>query len=812
VSTEFGAYRLDQQRRTLEGRDGPIHLQRQVFDVLFHLVTNRHRVVPKEELLDEVWGDRFVSESTLTSRIKAARRAIGDDGRAQRCIATVHGIGYRFVAEVAGDDPAGAAASARPGGRLPDPRTRLIGRERELAALGEQLDAHRLVSLVGPGGVGKTAVALAAARSWCERTGATGVWVDLAATHAPEDLTRLLADAAGVEGDPARSTEVLAANLGGRQVLVVLDNCEHVLDAAAGLVEQIVAGGPVARVLATSREPLGVYEEQLWPLDPLTGAAAELFVERARQAEPRVRWDPADAAVTSLCARLDGLPLALELAAGQLRRWDFAELVRRLEGSLGPLASGTSRPDERHQTMASAIGWSYGLLEPPEQALLRHLSVLPSWFDLPTVAAFTPLLPDGAVADTLADLVDRSLVVRDPHDGRHRLLETIRLFAAERLADAGEAEPAAEQHRRHVVAMAAAHPRVDRWLSGRLAAEQHRRLDDARQAFWASIEAGALGDATEIAVASAFLWRNARGGSEGTGWLVALRRDGDDLTPDDHRWIRVLEADLAQGAGDFGAMITAAEAALATAGTDADASTIAAHYRCLLVVADPDRGRSAFEAVLADAEDPRLADLLRAFVAVADLAALAAGRSVDLDDVERRLARLGAEASDDGYERFIVHWAGWMVGLARQDGPAARRWFAAQQAYLDRTGIGDTWITTYSSALAACVDGDDITVGLRAARALAEREGYEVDGDCLLALAYAQACRGEPVRAAELLGSSIAGRFNGTAHALLHQVVVDPVIRRSLPADEFVAAFARGRAADAAEVLSAYGLGPAPPP
>ena len=260
-------------------------------------------------------------------------------------------------------------------------------------------------------------------------------------------------------------------------------------------------------------------------------------------------------------------------------------------------------------------------------------------------------------------------------------------------------------------------------------------------------------------------------------------------------------------------MVTAADAALATGGgTDGPAATIAAHYRSLMFVTDPDRARSAVEAVLAEAGDPRLADLLRAFLVVADLAVLAAGRPVDIDDVGRRLARLEADTSEDGYERFILHWVGWMVGLARQDGTAVRRWFAAQRDYLDRTGIGDTWITSYSSALGDAVDGDDITVDLRRAYALAEQEGYRVEGDCLLALAYSLACQGDPARAAELLGTSIAGRFNATAHFVLYRVVIDPVIRRALPAEAFDAAVQRGRGEDAVAVLAGFGIGPAARP
>ena len=260
-------------------------------------------------------------------------------------------------------------------------------------------------------------------------------------------------------------------------------------------------------------------------------------------------------------------------------------------------------------------------------------------------------------------------------------------------------------------------------------------------------------------------------------------------------------------------MITAADAALAAGGgTDAAAATIAAHYRMLMFVTDPDRARSAVEEVLAEAEDPRLADLLRAFLVVADLTVLAAGMPVDIEDTDRRLARLEADTSEDGYERFILHWVGWMVGLAQQDGAAARRWFAGQRDYLDRTGIGDTWITSYSSTLTEAVDGADISADLRRAYALADQEGYRVEGDCLLALAYSLAGQGDPTGAAELLGTSIAGRFNATAHFVLYRVVIDPVIRRALPPEVFTAAVRRGRGQDAVEVLGGYGIGPAAPP
>ncbi len=186
-------------------------------------------------------------------------------------------------------------------------------------------------------------------------------------------------------------------------------------------------------------------------------------------------------------------------------------------------------------------------------------------------------------------------------------------------------------------------------------------------------------------------------------------------------------------------------------------------------------------------------------------------RPVDTADLEHRLDQLDAVASEDGYERFILHWVGWLYGLARRDGTVAWRWYGAQRRYVEETGMGHTWITSYSWALSDSVEGVDITADLRRAYDLAEREGYRVEGDCLLALAYSTLCQGDPVRAAELLGAAISQRFSATAHMPLYRVAVEPVIRRALDPDDFAAALARGRAAPALSVLGEYGIGPAAP-
>jgi hypothetical protein len=293
--------------------------------------------------------------------------------------------------------------------------------------------------------------------------------------------------------------------------------------------------------------------------------------------------------------------------------------------------------------------------------------------------------------------------------------------------------------------------------------------------------------------------------------LAAL--DGAALEPADRRWARILQADLAEGIGDFATMVEAAAAVLAEDdGTDPEASCIAAHFASLVHLAAPERARAALDEVLAQAQDPRLTALVRAFLVLADLSDLADDGPVDIGDLEARLEHLDVVASEDGYERFILHWVGWLYGLARRDGVVAWRWYGAQRRYLEATGMGDTWITTYSWAVTDAVEGLDIRADLRRAYDLAEQEGYRVEGDCLLALAYSLVCQGDPVRAAELLGASISQRFSATAHMPLYRVAVEPVIRRALEPEAFAAAVRRGRATPAVAVLGEHGIGPAAPP
>lgn len=793
---EFGHHALDTDRFVLSGPNGPIHIEPQVFAVLHHLILHRDRVVSREELLDSIWGDRFVSLSALTSRVKAARRAVGDDGNVQRVIRTAHGRGYQFVADLVADGYGGRRS-------LPRPRNRLLGRDGEVASIARDVRERPLVTITGAGGIGKTAVALAVAQQLQPEIVGGAVFVDLSPVPPGGPVVRAVADAAGVEGVASETVAALAEHLAHRTMLLVLDNCEHVLAPVAALVDRMLTCADTAHILTTSRAPLGVAGEQLWPLGPLHGAAPHLFVERARSAEPRLEWDPSDPAVVEICRRLDDLPLALELAAGQLRRFELEELRRRLDDRLGLISGHAGGDAHRHTTMETAVDWSYRLLDRAEQRLLRELSVFPASFDVHAVEACAPVSSGASLVDVFGGLVDMSLVVREPGSGRYRLLETIRVFARDRLDEAGEAATAFERHRRRVSDRAAATSRLDRWFSARLAAVFRAEIDDARQAFRLGLDAGEVDDAVDLAVGASFLWRNAVGCAEGDAWIDALV--ATELSPRDELWVHVLRSDVGQGRGDHRQMLAAAAAAgsSAAAAGDVAAACLVAHYEALAHLTDVERAAAALGQALDLAHragDRRLVTLVEAFAGVG---ALAAG---GVEDARRALSVLDRHASEEGYDRFIVHWANWMGALADGDGPGARRWFDRQQVFLDRTGIVETWITRLSATMCDAADGVDVRPGLTRTLALADQEGYDAAPDCVLVLAYAAVCEGRPDLGAELIGTATHGRFNATAHYALYRAVLDPLLRGRLDADERAAAAARGRSTTAHQVLAHGGV------
>jgi predicted ATPase len=344
-------------------------------------------------------------------------------------------------------------------GNLRPATTSLIGREFELGEVQAAVKAHRLVTLTGVGGVGKTRLALEVAARLADEF-PDGVWVfELAAVTDPAAVPDAVAAVLGITQQPGKTvTESVAAALEGRIRLLVIDNCEHILDAAADLIDAIRTQSATVRLLATSREGLGVADEQLWPVPSLNveagpdSTAVALFIERAQSVSPRFAMVGAEeSAVVEVCRRLDGIPLAIELAASRMASMRASEVRDRLDHRFRLLV-GSRRGLERHQTLRHAVAWSYDLLDDTEKSLLTRCSVFAGGFDLESACAVAGSdVDDYAVLDLLYTLVRKSLLVADRSTERTRysMLETIRQFAEEQLVARGEAAIVRSAHARH---------------------------------------------------------------------------------------------------------------------------------------------------------------------------------------------------------------------------------------------------------------------------------------------------------------------------------------------------------------------------
>jgi predicted ATPase/class 3 adenylate cyclase len=350
---------------------------------------------------------------------------------------------------------------------LPVTVTELIGRSDERDRLMVLLETQRLVTLTGVGGIGKTRLALAVAAA-SSSSFPDGCWfAELAPAGTEDEVVRAVAAALGA---PATSRVELCRYLADRHLVVVMDNCEHVLAEAAGLAEAVLASCPDVVVVATSREPLGVNGEvvrgvsslavpdgDVSAADALSFAAVRLFVDRATAASDTFVLDDDNVAtVVAICRHLDGIPLALELAAARTRAMSLAEIARRLSERFRLLAGGRGSL-ERHRTLLGAVSWSHDLLSDDERRVFRRLAIFPASFDLDAADAVAG--DNGAAVDVVGcvlRLVDRSLVVSDPAAGRYRLLETLRQYGADRLADAGETVDRRDQHAGYYVGLAPA--------------------------------------------------------------------------------------------------------------------------------------------------------------------------------------------------------------------------------------------------------------------------------------------------------------------------------------------------------------------
>jgi predicted ATPase/class 3 adenylate cyclase len=344
-------------------------------------------------------------------------------------------------------------------GNLRPATTSLIGRESEVAEIGDAVKAHQLVTLTGVGGVGKTRLAVEVAAHLADEF-PDGVWfLDLAAVTDPAAVPDAVAAVLGIIQQPGKSVaDSVAAALEGRVRLLVCDNCEHVLDAAAGLVEAILAASATVTIMATSREGLRLADEQLWPVPSLDvgagidSAAVSLFIERAQAVSPDFSLaQPREAtAVVEICRSLDGIPLAIELAASRMASMTASEVRDRLDQRFRLLV-GSRRGPARHHTLRHAVAWSYDHLDDGEKALLERCSVFAGGFDLQSACAVMGSDDDFATLDLLDALVRKSLLVADRSSGRTRfsMLETIRQFAEGQLAARGEASEIRSAHSRY---------------------------------------------------------------------------------------------------------------------------------------------------------------------------------------------------------------------------------------------------------------------------------------------------------------------------------------------------------------------------
>ncbi|MGO9284697.1 MAG: ATP-binding protein, partial [Mycobacterium sp.] len=417
--------------------------------------------------------------------------------------------------------------------RLPMQLTSFVGRDAQLTQLRELLAQNRVVTLSGAGGVGKTRLAIQVAAQMAGEFG-DGVWyVDLAPITDPGLVPVTVARALGLPDQPGRSTmDSLLRFVRDRQMLVVLDNCEHLLDASAELVVALLSGAAGLTLLATSREAIGVAGEVSWRVPSLSLAdeAVELFADRARHARPGFTvTDDNAAAVGEICARLDGVPLAIELAAARVRALSLSEIGDSLHDRFRLLTGGARTAVRRQQTLRASVDWSHALLTEPERVLFRRLAVFVGGFDLDAAQAVAGggEVERYQVLDQLTLLVDKSLVVADDAGGRtrYRLLETVRQYALEKLGESGEADSVRSRHRDHYTSMAAV-------LDAPAGSDYEQRIEQAeieidnlRAAFSWSRENSDVELALTLASSLQPLWQ-ARGRiREGSAWFDTVLTD-----------------------------------------------------------------------------------------------------------------------------------------------------------------------------------------------------------------------------------------------------------------------------------------------
>ena len=465
----FGPFRLSVTERVLERGGVRVRLGSRALDILIALVERPAEVVSKKELFARVWPDLVVDEGNLRYHVSALRKTLGEGRSGGRYVTNVSGRGYCFVAPIsraaAQPAPLRNSLAHSPVGLPPSP-TGMVGREETVQLISEELTARRFLTIVGPGGIGKTTLATAVGHTMLAAFDGAVHYADFGPLGSPSLVANRVASTVGLPVNFDDPLAALPAFLRDRRMLLVLDSCEHLIETIAPLAERIFREAPEVHILATSREPLQVEGEQVHRLDPLafppddesltatcalTFPAVQLFVERAAAKGGGFELDDADAPIVGMvCRKLDGIALALELAAGRVGVYGINGIASLLDGPCRLLWQGRRTALPRHQTLCAMLDWSCNLLPESERMILCRLSVFVGAFSL-EAAQFVvagDILEREQVAEAIAGLVTKSLVaVETSRTGTlYRLLDTTRAYVLAKMVDSGERNSIAQRH------------------------------------------------------------------------------------------------------------------------------------------------------------------------------------------------------------------------------------------------------------------------------------------------------------------------------------------------------------------------------
>jgi predicted ATPase/DNA-binding winged helix-turn-helix (wHTH) protein len=466
----FGPFHLVANERLLTKAGAPVELGARALDILIALISAPNEIVSKKDLLLRVWPDVVVEEGSLRFHVASLRKALGDGQDGARYITTLPGRGYCFVAPVSptsgASDDGPVVAAHFPHANLPSRLGRMVGRDDDVLKLSARLNASRFVTIVGAGGVGKTTVAIAVGHHLVDAFSGAVLFVDLGMLGDPGLVTTAMASMLGLSVQSNDATPNLVAYLRDKRILLILDTCEHVVDVVASLAASIIDAAPQVHILATSREALRVESEHIYRLDALayppdepgltaamvqTFPATQLFVERAVASGARLDISDAEALlVASICRKLDGVALAIELAARRVESHGLQQTAALLDQRLTLLWLGSRTAPPRQKTLQATLDWSFGLLTELERVVLRRLAVFVGHFTLDAVleVVTSATLDRATVLGAMDSLVAKSIVATRPIGAmvRYRLLDTTRAYVLEIRIDDAEAADLAVRH------------------------------------------------------------------------------------------------------------------------------------------------------------------------------------------------------------------------------------------------------------------------------------------------------------------------------------------------------------------------------